>query len=122
MRATVLQIRIRKTWIALSVILTQEGRGMTIRRRLLPAMNAMRTRVRQIGIRRHVIVLNVTSMPAIPGWEQFMTTVHCRQPAMTAMRAIARQINIRKARIALSVIMTPEEVGWAFLASDSHIQ
>jgi hypothetical protein len=80
---------ISKAWIAFSVILTPEGRGMTIRRRLLPAMNAMRTRVRQIGIRRHVIVLNVTSMQAIPGWEQFMTIHRLQHHVHRAMRTTA---------------------------------
>ena len=48
-----------KAWIALSVILTPVGCGMTIRRRLQPAMNAMRTRVRQNLTRRAVTVANV---------------------------------------------------------------
>ena len=65
-----------KAWIALSVILTPESLGMTIHRRLLPAMNAMRTHVRQIRIHRQVIVLNVTSMPETPGWVQPILTVH----------------------------------------------
>jgi hypothetical protein len=50
MKAYVLQIRIRKARIALSVILTPEVLGMTIHRRLLPAMNAMRTRVLHLHI------------------------------------------------------------------------
>ena len=111
MRSTARQIHISKAWIALSVILTPEGCGMTIRRRLQPAMNAMRIRVLPIRIRRPVIVLNVTLMPETSGWVQPMTIHRLRHHVQSAMRTRVPHPRIHRRRIARSVTPTPAALG-----------
>ena len=85
---------------------------MTTARRLQAAMPVMRARDLQIRIRQPVIVLNVTLVQAIPGWELFMTTLQPRHHVHYVMRTTVLQIRTRKIWIALSVITSPEGCGW----------
>ena len=98
MRIRVRQIRTHKAQIALSVILTQEGRGseqsMTTRRlrhhvalrfrhHVAPAMRAY---VRQIRIRKTQIAVSVILTQEGRGLEQLLTIHLLPQPVIPVMR------------------------------------
>jgi hypothetical protein len=116
MMTTVQYLRIRKIRSALTATVTPEFLGserpILTTHRLQAAMHAMKTRDRQIRIRRPVIVTNVTLMQAIPGWELFMTTLRPRHHVHYVMRTHVQYLRTRKIWIALSVITSPEGCGW----------